>query len=444
MAASLFPQPPQDKLGLAKDAFFIASQPHEDGQEFVLVHPRPFMGQSLNFFLDNEAPYKTGSLPRQSFIEENVYSRLSPEKETTVHSDDFEQRLHRLHRHIGRQGIGIAFIAFYEEMYSSWANAFQDGQTDSVYFPLNHAQIYGDFRAYTQWQVEQWKRQMPVQPVWWGAEAIRKLLEMIAPTDRLAEITAGYHNTRRSADEGYVKLGHALIRYLEELPGEAADDLVGNALARLPYASKGSANHTLARRLIIDLAGKRHWIEMPHVYDIKLGSTDELQFPEPSVEFSGETVTIFDENGVSVELECEEDDDPSRPMKWSICKYTLPTSNYRQGQYPAVAWKRDTNGQRTFLNQADTVEIVRSAGIPIQGSPDSYLGKLLVRHFRQEQEYKESALTKTWQTEMSLLGRNGAKRRITIRELPVWIQLPQHQQDLVNSHFIRAAETLLV
>lgn len=448
-----FPVPSFDKLGLAADALVVASTETETGQEFVLVHTRPFAGEALNYFLNNCSASSYSSTSRkhaQSTIKPLSVRRLS----TQASADDrnFIKHEARLHQQGGKFGIGNTMRAFERDVRQDWQDAFDDPLTDSVYYPLFRTQVYADLSEAAGWQVGEWKAQMPNKPSWWGAEAVHKVLMHVAPTDKLEALSKSYWNNRHLAWEqreqepegtqkAYEKFGQELSDYIDRLPQDVRDDIIGRAYSQLPGARQGSANHTLARRLIVDLAGQRHWIEMPYVYNTKPGATDELLFPEPEIEFVDCTVRLSDDNGTSVKLKVHSNDDATAPVKWSIDSYSLPATHYTSGRYPSVAWHVDRLGERVFYDQAATVRAAHEAGLPIQGTPDSYLGKLMIKYFGQEDEYQPSEPEMKWMTRMGLPGTN-EKRDITIRELPVWIQLPQHQPDLLNSRFIKASEVV--
>lgn len=429
-----FPMPAEDRLGLATDALLVASTETESGQDFIALHTRPFAGEALNVYLSMCAP--AGNRNTRRAYTQVIHEPLEVHGKGSYESDadrEFIRRQAKLHHSVGGFGIGVAMRAFEQEVRQDWHDALEDHQTDAVYYSLLRTDIYRDISVAAQWQIDQWKSQTTVQPQWWGAEAIYELLQSIAPTERLSELFAPYGKNRAE----YEAFGGSIRDYLGSLAPDVRDDVVGRAYSRLPGARTGSANHSHAQRLIVDSARQRHWIELPR------SQNGGSLFVEPTVGFEDNgTIRISSEDGVSVRLRIHESADDTAPATWAVGDYTLPGNYYESGRYPAVAWHVSAEGDRVFYDQADTVRVAREAGLPVRGTPDSYLGKLLLKYFGQPGEYQPSEPEMKWLKEMGLPG-SDSKRSITPRELPVWIQLPQHQPDLLNSAFIQASEAVV-
>lgn len=140
----------------------------------------------------------------------------------------------------------------------------------------------------------------------------------------------------------------------------------------------------------------------------------------------------------------EDDIDTLEGVSWSSLlpeKYEFPQLAYRVGLFAVSAWSKDENGVRSFHDHSTTAEAAQAARLPIQGQPDSYLGKLMVRYFSEPGEFAPR-VDGAWAFRVGLVP-GGKKNKISIRELAPWIQLPMHQPDLVNSSFIQAAEALV-
>ncbi len=451
-----FPAPLRDRLGLATDPIHLSSRITPKGQEFVLVHSRPFSGAQMHMFLNSVAPYTDYRANNRRIYDRLVNptpNRVREKPRRGEPEEDFEDMLQRVHRATDETGTGLAFSQFVAKVGREWTEALDDPNLDSVFVPLAALWCFRDLSATAHMQIEKWKELMPNKPERWGAEAVHNVLTHTSPNEQLEALREEYGRSRHEAwqnreedpdgtEKAYERFGQNLSLYLDGLSEDERVNLVGKAYSELPGARRGHANHTLARRLIVDLKGRQHWIEMPYVYDLKVGRTDKLVFPEPILDIDDATIGISDKKGTSVKLEFADTGDDFEPQPWSIREYTLPESSYVNGRYPAIAWRVDRDGNKSFLSHSETATAVLEAGIPIRGIADSYLGKLLVRYFRQRGEQVESEADGKWLTRMGLPD-SDSTRPITDRELPVWIQLPQHQPDLLSSQFIQAAEQLV-
>jgi hypothetical protein len=103
------------------------------------------------------------------------------------------------------------------------------------------------------------------------------------------------------------------------------------------------------------------------------------------------------------------------------------------GLCPVLAWQAGT--PRRFLAVDESADALADAGVALAGAADSYLGRglLLLAH---------PELAGSWRTMMSLGGVTKI-RKITGREFPVWVDLPAHQPDLLESPLLARAEALL-
>lgn len=434
-----FPTPKRDRFGMRNDPIYLAARPIDGGFEYVLVHSRPLTGQTLFFFLkEASGEYGIHGMRKHVAGSYSLYETRPPYEFYNPDDAEFNYRQHRFHDRVGKYGIGEQFTAFEREACPDWVRVTDDDSIDSVFAVLRRTWIIRDMRETAAWQIDKWKQEIPKTPPWWGAEMIYKLIHKIHPTDELEDIWRTYRGRNN-----YEPFGKALGEYIDSISEDAAVDLVGNAYRQFPYAIRGSTNHTLANRLVIDLAGRQTWIEMPYVYAEIIKGNEVLQYPVPKVHFVDGTVVLSDENGTYARLGLGEGDDPSRLVPWSIEDFHLPDANYTNGLYPAVAWRVSRDGERTFLSHDETIQAVREAGIPVKGTPDSYLGKIMIRYFGASGEFEESPSERKWLKRMGLPG-SDQKREIGMRELPVFIQLPQHQQDLLGSEFLMAAEATLL
>ena len=149
-----FPTPLHDRLGLAQDPIFVSAHQVDGAQQFALVHSRPLSGESMYAFLHSSAPYRSSYQTRLHAAAQ--YASLG--EEASVHSkDDFERRQERLHRGMGRFGIGSAFRAFAEEVRDEWIDALKEPSTD-IYAPLTKMlAAYTDMGAAANAQIGRWK-----------------------------------------------------------------------------------------------------------------------------------------------------------------------------------------------------------------------------------------------------------------------------------------------
>ena len=103
------------------------------------------------------------------------------------------------------------------------------------------------------------------------------------------------------------------------------------------------------------------------------------------------------------------------------------------GLWPVLVWRAGPG--RAFLNGSSRDSALRELGWTTPGLPDDYLGRGLLL-------LADPALPVAWASTMSLGGVTKA-RKITGREFPVWIDLPAHQPDLLQSPLLATAERLL-
>ena len=93
------------------------------------------------------------------------------------------------------------------------------------------------------------------------------------------------------------------------------------------------------------------------------------------------------------------------------------------------------NGDRPrVLTQAETEAVVRAALPDLVATPDSYLGRGLPL-------LADPGLRTAWEDVVSL-GPPTKVRRITGREFPIWIALPEHEPALLASPFVARAQGL--
>ncbi|HSW47861.1 MAG TPA: hypothetical protein VLG67_02160 [Candidatus Saccharimonadales bacterium] len=419
-----FPPPMRDRLGLAKDPIYLSSRQTQEGQEFVLVHSRPFLGEAMHTFLNTVAPYRKTHWNRR-----HAAGNFTPAEDEhhLIHEPGREasDREEAMHRRVGKYGIGTEYIKFGKEVRRDWAKAFEDPETDTVFTPLSSLIAIADFKAFRDWQISQW---LPDTPDYEGSSRSRPRW--------VADMINGIYSSRHL----YATYDQNIRNFIASLDEAERDNLVGRALSGF---EKPGFSHWHAHNLVLDLAGQRHWYSPLYKYGgFHVGLTDELEYPIPTIEFDGSNfVTISNDENVYVKLRFGEPEDATSQSPWTIESYKLPESYYELGRFAAVAWRINQDGQREFFDQQATVEAARNADIPILGVPDSYLGKILLRYFRQPGEYEESPAERKWLKEVGLPG-SPIKRPITQRELPVWMQKEEHQQDLLNSQFLQAAEQL--
>jgi hypothetical protein len=418
-----FSAPIEDRLGLARDPMYLSSRKTTEGQEFVLVHSRPFLGESMLTFFNMVAPARHTNWNRR-----HAASTFSPAEDRHHLMDEpgreAPDRQEDMHRRKSKYGIGAEYIKFGQEVRRDWAKAFKNPETDTVYTPLSSLIPIADFKAFRDWQISQW---LPDSPDYQGSSGRRPRW--------VADMLSGIYGRHL-----YATHDQSIRDFIESLDEAGRDTLVGHALSK--YENPGFS-HWGAHNLVLDLAGQRHWFNPLYKYGgFHVGLTDELEYPVPTIEFDGESlVTISNDENVHVKLRFGKPVDATSQSPWTVESYKLPESYYKDGRYAAVAWRTSHDGHREFLDQQATVEAARNADMPILGVPDSYLGKILLRYFRRPGEYEESKAERKWLREMGLPG-SPNKRHITQRELPVWMQKEEHQQDLLVSNFIQAAEKL--
>ena len=102
------------------------------------------------------------------------------------------------------------------------------------------------------------------------------------------------------------------------------------------------------------------------------------------------------------------------------------------GLCPALAWEGGES--RRFLAPDEAAGALDAAGVTLPGAADDYLGRALLLLAHRD-------VAASWRTMMSLGGPTKI-RKITGREFPVWVDLPQHQPDLLASPVLERVERL--
>lgn len=432
-----FPLPIRDSLGLANDPIHIAAIETHEGNGFAVAHSRPFMGESMLTLLNSVAPYRHTHWNRRHAantfepVEERWHAMDRPGRE-------YAEVREAMHSGSGKHGIGAAYRAFGSEVRHEWAETFLEPSTDAVYAPLSGLKAYPDFTTVRDHQLAAW---VPENPDYEGFDRHRpqKISQMLNSRNVCGPETAW-------SDRDYAVHDRLLKEFFDGLSEDEKDDVVGKALSS---HEKPGVSHWPANNLVLDLTGQRLWYTPQYEYGgFNVGLTDQLQFPVPSVTFGDSRhATIYDDSGVAVKLKFDEPAAAGLPSSWTIENYTLPQHYYTEGRYAAIAWLQDQGESQPvrFLDQSETVDAVRQTDMPIAGTPDSYLGRALIRYFRQPGEYVEqpgAPADQKWVTLMGLPG-SASKREITQRELPVWLRMPQHQPDLLNSQFLQTLPEVL-
>lgn len=103
------------------------------------------------------------------------------------------------------------------------------------------------------------------------------------------------------------------------------------------------------------------------------------------------------------------------------------------GLCPVLAWQ--SLPVRRFLDPDERTRMLAGAGVALPGVADGYLGLGLLLLANPD-------LAASWQTLMSL-GGDTKERKITGREFPVWVDLPDHQMALLASPLLARVERLL-
>lgn len=440
-----FPAPMRDRLGLARDPIHLSSRTTPAGQEFVLVHSRPLLGESMVTFLDSVVPHSDrGNMYRRRMRSIYAFGDLPSGYDVSKDPPSIGQTdIHALHKGARSGEIGEAIRAFDTDVHREWVQVLSDPSHDSVFAPLPGMMVFGDFSQKAKSTIDGWKAMLKEEDPERDTRQLLDVLSEIAPTDGLRKIKSHYRNIYKD----FAKLGQDLANYLDNLSDDDKENIAGMALSR--YGSK-SLYQPGVYRLIVDLSTKRYWYDKPtHYfeeadYDFSPKRKNLPMDSEIAVTDKGKIVISDDRTGVSIEVDSKDGPDPLKPLRWEITSQTLPDNSKRSGRYAAVAWRVDGLGGREFLTHAETTAAVLDSDVQIEGAPDSYLGKLLLRYFRQPGEQEESTVGRKWLSEMGLPGSTSGKRKIRLQELPAWIQLERHQGDLLNSNFITAAERLAI
>jgi hypothetical protein len=145
---------------------------------------------------------------------------------------------------------------------------------------------------------------------------------------------------------------------------------------------------------------------------------------------------------VHAKLEFFESDLTPSGIDYRITEYKDPISTAIDGLHAAVAWRIHRDGTRKFLDYSETQAAVEAARVPITGQTDTYLGRMMIRYFRQHGELAEDASQEKWLPRMGLPG-SSTQQFIRQRETPVWVSLPQHEDDLLGSAFVEGVEVSL-
>jgi hypothetical protein len=103
------------------------------------------------------------------------------------------------------------------------------------------------------------------------------------------------------------------------------------------------------------------------------------------------------------------------------------------GLSPVLAWQ--TEPVRRFLAADELTAALAETRLALPGIADGYLGRGLLL-------LADPALAVSWQTRMALGGVTKV-RNITGREFPAWVDLPDHQANLLGSPLLGRVERLL-
>lgn len=451
---SLIPEPVQDHLGLRLDPIYMAKGEDDQGEVFVAVHSRPFEGGPLHMLIEEVMPVKHTHWVRKhssSILKFPDNADLGPYEDGSQSHNNKMQRIHSARE--GASAIGDTYVKFSRDARRSWVDRLAVEDADAVYAPLTRMRIIDDFPPFADASIERWvddKLEIIVGDI--GEFTLPGLNKVLTQKyiDRISQTRSG---STHWADVQMIQEGPAwfddreqLVAYLGSLNEQERTDLVGQFTAAYSWEHGRSRP---ANRLLVDPSNADYWYHAPQVYDPNIETPagigmimDETQHPFPDIELRDDRTMTISHGAMYADFEFFDSERTSSGLDYRVTSYKDHEGAAQNGMHPGVAWRQLSDGSREFFDFDTTQRLVEEARIPVEGSVDTYLGKIMLRYYRQEGELEEDVGGQKW---LSRMGLPGTDRKVPIlqREVAVWTSLPQHASDLLSTEFVEGVELSL-
>lgn len=322
---------------------------------------------------------------------------------------DEDQRLHNIHLKDPR--IGYHYREFVEENLDAWVNSLENKEGDSLFFAFLHLMFINEAALAPQFFSRRMRRLSGKN---YTHEVIRTGLQYEGgePFCRFLKTQPEFTGQEGGSIDGMKT--DELHKRLYAIPHDRRVVIAKEFLKQVPREEWNGFvfTHLIeSNHILIDPKQQRVWQ--------KGNSRIEISFPHES------RVTLSDGKGNALQVDTF--GDGAEPLSWKVFRYEFSAFYQSQGLYPLIAWEKTEEGKRRFLSQHEVFTL------PLQRG-DVFLGRVLAAYFSRE-------IVGQWPTKMSLRGGH-YKNYIMAAQLPVWVSLDNHAQQLLsdNNPFFRTIE----
>ncbi len=393
-----------DNLGLASDRVTFGVKRGREETVYAGLLKRPIAGGHFAQFLNSVSPF-----PDQDVggIINDVDLPILAERDYEAGKDKTTSGSIRLHeRHRDDPRVGPPYIRFAEDHVNSWFKALKINSGLRVFDTLQRIRFVN------------------------STEEVRE------------ELFSGDGSLRKPLKDSDV--GRLTIY----------DRYISNALSRYDYqrymdfwTNKNLRGKELAQAFLDTLTTKTEQEKFTIMYLTTMGQIiADLEtariITHNDGEQSGKVKVKFDNNGRDVKVSnntgtkvvISPTGQNSEGFSWRVIDYQFSRDYIRRSLYPVLAWKRDANGNRSFLTQKEAMQYVVELGLPEGEKGDTKLGEIGVAYFARD-------IVKKWPAKMRLAPLPGVKsfggddfeQSMRGAQMPAWVAVEQHKAELLKS-----------
>ena len=394
-----------DNLGLASDRFTLGVK--KDGKDTVFVGllKHPLAGGHFAQLLNSVSPF-----PDQNAwgIIDDINLPILAERAYQKGLDRFTSEPIRLHeRHLEDPRVGPHYIRFAEDHVDAWLKALKSNTGLRVFETLQRIRFIDS--------TEDIRKELFSED---GSsrQSLKVLIDVVAfaryRDGGISRALSQYdHGRFMDLWENKNLRGKELAQaFLDTLTTKAEQEKFAIAY----FKSRG--------QIIADLESHRI------IKDKLIGRSGKVK-----VKFDGNGRNVMVSNNTGTKVVISPTEHNSARFNWKVIDYQFSKGYIRRSLYPAIAWKKDENGKRTFLTQKEAMLYVREFGLEEREQGDVKLGEIGVGYFSRD-------IIGKWPAKMTLKPLDGAHSRgdyfeqpMRGAQMPAWVGIERHKDELLRS-----------
>ena len=397
-----------DKHSLAQDNFTLGVKKVGEGTVFVGRLNHPFASMHFAQLLNNVSPFGDQNIGGIiADVELPIRARRDYANGKNTETSNFI-RLHE--RHLNDPRVGPPYIRFEDDHVLPWLRALGFSNGWQVFERLQRIRFINSKEEVTSALSLEWQ----------------EILANIKERQNERRIFEIGNRAFRAPYQRRKFLGLSLEERVER---------IDSFLNKLDIQKKQKFAVALSlerRQILVDLGTHRIRSNTSNLYD-RIGK-GEVKFAN-----NGRDVVISDkiETRVRDKIKTKVVITPtgynSEGFSWKVIKYQFPEGYEKSSLYPTIVWKRDANGNRSFLTQQEAIPYVAELGLPEGERGDVKLGEIGVAYFSRD-------IIKNWPDRMTLKPLEGFKGReddfeqpMRGAQMPAWVAIERHKAELLRS-----------